>query len=189
MSEPRVPLLTIDEALSRAEQVGIDEQMARLSVFRVLLQHPTLAKRVCDLLLSLLSTDNKLNPRLRELLIMRIGWSTGSVYEWTQHWRVATQMSIPDADILAVRDWSNSDILSNADKAILKATDDVLQHGAISADAWDQCCRYIESEAERIELVVAIGNWGLFSQLLKSLNIPLEEGVAAWPPDGRAPSA
>jgi alkylhydroperoxidase family enzyme len=187
MSESRVPLLSIEEAQLRAKEVGISQDMANLSVFRVLLQHPNIAKRVCDLLLSLLFTDNKLNPRLRELLIMRIGWATGAVYEWTQHWRVATQMNIPDADILAVRDWKNSDVLSDEDKAILKATDDVLEQGSITDEAWNECCKYIVTEAERVELVLAIGNWGLFSQLLKSLNIPLEDGIDAWPPDGRMP--
>jgi hypothetical protein len=39
-----------------------------------------------------------------------------------------------------------------------------------------------------VELVVAIGNWSLFSSLLRSLKVPLEEGVAPWPPDGRSPS-
>jgi hypothetical protein len=38
-----------------------------------------------------------------------------------------------------------------------------------------------------IELVVAIGNWRLFSSLLRSLEIPLEDGVAPWPPDGKPP--
>ena len=33
-------------------------------------------------------------------------------------------------------------------------------------------------------MVVAIGNWRLFSQLLLSLEVPLEEGVEAWAPDG-----
>ena len=39
----------------------------------------------------------------------------------------------------------------------------------------------------RGQLVVAIGNWTMFSQLLKSLRVPLEVGVEAWPPDGQAP--
>ena len=47
------------------------------------------------------------------------------------------------------------------------------------------CCKHLESEAERVELVIAIGNWSLFAQLLKSLQVPLEEGVQPWPPDGR----
>ena len=33
-------------------------------------------------------------------MIMRIGWVTGSAYEWTQHWRVATTAGIPPEDIL-----------------------------------------------------------------------------------------
>ena len=37
------------------------------------------------------------------------------------------------------------------------------------------------------ELVAAIGNWRMFSALLRSLDVPLEDGVDPWPPDGIAP--
>jgi hypothetical protein len=40
----------------------------------------------------------------------------------------------------------------------------------------------------RVELVAAIGTWRLVSQLTRSLQIPLETGVASWPPDGVAPA-
>ena len=33
---------------------------------------------------------------------MRIGWRQGSVYEWTQHWRVARMLEIPEDDLLGV---------------------------------------------------------------------------------------
>jgi hypothetical protein len=36
-------------------------------------------------------------------------------------------------------------------------------------------------------MVIAIGNWNMFSQLLRSVEIPLEDGVKDWPPDGRIP--
>jgi len=39
------------------------------------------------------------------------------------------------------------------------------------------------------ELVSAIGAWRLVSQLTRSLEIPLEVGVASWPPDGAKPPA
>ena len=70
---------------------------------------------------------------------------------------------------------------------MLQATDDTLDQGMISDAAWEACCRHLATEAERVELVVAFGNWTMFSQLLKSLRIPLEDGVQAWPPDGTAP--
>lgn len=188
-NNPRVAMLTLDEANSAARAAGISEQMATLSVFRVLLRHPVLAEELASTLTTLLFRGNELDARLRELIIMRIGWRTASVYEWTQHWRVARGLDIPEVDLAATRDWRNTTILSEADKAVLQATDDTLDNGMISDKTWEACCRHFATEAERIELVIAIGNWTMFSQLLKSLRIPLEDGIAAWPPDGKHPQA
>jgi alkylhydroperoxidase family enzyme len=152
------------------------------------LNDATVARELASTLLTLLGPQAKLSARLRELAIMRIGWRTRAVYEWTQHWRVARNLQIPEADLLAVRDWQGSTVLSDADRAVLRATDETLERGSISDETWVECCRHLASDAERIELVVAIGNWTMFSQLLKSLAIPLEDGVAPWPPDGRAPA-
>ena len=185
MNQPIIPLLSEAEALNVAQEQGFPEQMASLSVFRVLLKHPDLAKSVVQLLTTLLFTGNQLDKRLRELLIMRIGGATGAVYEWTQHWRVAKDLEIPDEDLLAVRDWKNSAILDETDKAVLQATDDAIEEGFITDTSWQKIKKMIPDEAQQIELVIAIGNWSLFSQLLKSLHIPLEEGTESWPPDGQ----
>lgn len=87
MSESRIPLLSLDEARARARGSAVPEYVSELSVFRVLLHHPTLARRFNDLLGQLLFRAT-LDARLRELVIMRVGWVTGSVYEWTQHCRL-----------------------------------------------------------------------------------------------------
>jgi len=184
---PRIPLLSLDEATAAANAAGISEQMAPLSVFRILLRHPAVAGELASTLTTLLFRGNKLDPRLRELIIMRIGWRTGSVYEWTQHWRVARGLEIPATDLAATRDWRSVTQFSEADRAVLQATDDTLDKGMIGDATWEVCCRHLSTEAERIELVIAIGNWTMFSQLLKSLRVPLEDGVEAWPPDGKAP--
>ncbi len=184
---PRVEMLSIVEAEAAAAAAGLPQRMARLSVFRALLRHPSLAARLAGMLQMLLGEGNKLDPRLRELIIMRIGWKTRSLYEWTQHWRVARRLDVPEEHILAVRDWRTSPLLSECDKAVLQATDESLDDGMISDATWAILARHISAPEQLIELVAAIGNWTLFSQLLKSLKIPLEEGVAPWPPDGRPP--
>jgi alkylhydroperoxidase family enzyme len=186
--EPRVARLSLEEARAAAAAIGLPEQFAGLNVFRVLLHHPKLARAVADLLVTLLFRG-KLDARLRELVILRIGWATGSDYEWTQHWRVATQLGVAEADCLAVRDWRARDVWSAADRAVLSATDDVLETGAIGAESWEACRRHVGGVEELLELVAAIGNWRLFSQLLRSLEIPLEDGLASWPPDGRGPGS
>jgi len=185
VTEPRVPMLDPESARAAAKEVGIPEDMARLSIFRMLLAHPTLAGAAYKLL-SMLLFKGVLDPRLRELVIMRIGWRTGSDYEWTQHWRVSGMMKIPEDDVLAVRDWRQSDRLGDVERAVLAATDETLETGTISAATWEQCAAHLPNDA-LIELVVAIGNWRLYSSLLRSLEVPLEDGVASWPPDGVAP--
>jgi alkylhydroperoxidase family enzyme len=183
MSEPRIPLLPIDEAKQAALKMEVPEAIAELNVFRILLRQPKLAKCVNDLLMTLLF-GGALDARLRELIIMRIGWTTGAVYEWTQHWRIALRLGVEESDLLAVRDWRAHSHWSAADRAILSATDETLEKGAVSAETWAECAKHLQSDAEQLELLGAIGTWRMISQILKSLDVPLEDGVAPWPPDG-----
>ena len=187
-SRMRMPLLAPEAARHAAIAAGVPEVFASLNVFRILLHQPGVAKQIADLLSELLA-GKALDPRQRELIIMRLGWSTHSVYEWTQHWRVARGMGITEADILGVRDWQNHSAYSSADRCVLAATDDWVAHGAIQSQTWSLCEAEFSDPAVRIELVGAIGTWCMISGVLRSLDIPLEDGVQAWPPDGREPSA
>lgn len=184
--ESRIPRLAAEEARAAAEAAGVPALMADLSVFQVLLRHPKVASVLQGMLTALL-WQGELDGRLRELVIMRIGWVTGSDYEWTQHWRVATGMGISPDDLLGVRDWRSYAGFGPAERAVLAATDETLETGTIGAATWAECESHVGGARELIELVVAIGNWRLFSSLLRSLEIPLEDGVASWPPDGRRP--
>jgi alkylhydroperoxidase family enzyme len=184
--ESKIPMLSAGAASAAAEEVGLPAQMAELNIFRALLHDPELAKAVSDVLLTLLFRG-KLDARLRELIIMRIGWATGSVYEWTQHWRIARQLGVEEADLLALRDWRSSDRFGEPEQAILAATDETLETGTISAETWKRCEAQLGSTEERLELAAAIGTWSLISSVVRSLGIPLEEGVAPWPPDGVGP--
>jgi len=185
----RIAFLSVEEAKARGKEYGVASSMSHLNVFRALLNHPELAQAVSGLLSMLLWKANRLDVRLRELIIMRIGWRTGSLYEWTQHWNVARRIGMDEADILAVRAWRTSDRVNDADRAVLAATDDTLDQGRISDATWRQCREHVGGDAELAEMVVAIGNWRMFSELLRSLDIPLEAGIEHWPPDGNIPPA
>ncbi len=183
----RVRRLPGEEAKKVAGEIGMSETMADLAVFQVVLNDPPVAAALNDLLMTLLS-KGALDARLRELIIMRIGWATGSEYEWTQHWRVAGMLGVDPDDVLAVRDWRSSDRLGDAERAVLAATDETIETGRISSETWAACAEALgNDDAKLVELVIAIGNWRLFSSLLLSLEVPLEDGVEPWPPDGLRP--
>ncbi|MGC1513751.1 MAG: carboxymuconolactone decarboxylase family protein [Acidimicrobiales bacterium] len=184
----RVEMLDLTEARERAAQCGIPAAMAELSVFRIALHQPGVAVALHGMLEALL-WKGALDARLRELIIMRIGWVTRSVYEWTQHWRVARLLDVPERDLLAVRDWRNASHFGQTERAVLAATDETLRDGTISDETWAACQSALDGDpAVLVELVAAIGNWRLFSALLRSLQVPLEDGLEAWPPDGIRPS-
>ncbi len=183
---PRVALLPLEKAKELASEIELPAPLAELNIFRVLLRHPALAQRLSGLLMMLL-VQGKLDRRLRELLIMRLGWATASEYEWAQHWRVARELGIPHEDLLALRDWRSSDRFGDADRAVLAATDETLETGAISPETWELCRAHVGGTEELLELVAAIGNWRMISSLLRSLEIPIEAEMESWPPDGEKP--
>lgn len=190
MSKPaRIPLLPVDEAKAAADEAGVPDYMAELSIFQALLNHPQLAGPFNDLLATML-WHGVLDRRLRELVIMRIGWLTECTYEWTQHWRVASRLGVSAEDLVGVRDWQRYNGFGPTERAVLAATDDVVRDGSVSAASWAACERELGGDKTvLIELVAVIGAWRMVASILQSLDVPLEDGVAAWPPDGRAPSS
>jgi len=181
-------MVPLDQAQQLGAEIGLPGPMTTRSAFRTLANNPPLLKAVFGQLTTLL-LRNTLDTRLRELIIMRIGWITGSEYEWTQHWRVATTAGIPPEDVLAVRDWRSSDRLGAADRAVLAATDESLTGKTISDATWAEVVKHIPDPAQQVEFVVAMGNWTMFSMLLRNLRIPVEDGVMVWPPDGVRPAS
>jgi alkylhydroperoxidase family enzyme len=184
----RVPMVSLERAVELGDAMGMPPRRTQSEAFRVVANNPGVARVAFSQLMQLLE-NNKFDTRLRELMIMRIAWVTGSAYEWTQHWRVATTAEIPPDVILAVRDWHDSDLLTPADRAILTATDECLAGKAISDAAWAEVARHVSDPAEQVEFIIAMGNWMSFSLLFRNLRIPLAEGIMVWPPDGLASPA
>ncbi|MGD1174414.1 carboxymuconolactone decarboxylase family protein [Mycobacterium seoulense] len=188
MTTARVPKLPLEEATAAADEAAVPNYMAELSIFQVLLNHPSLARAINDLLATML-WHGALDARLRELVIMRIGWLTACDYEWTQHWRVASRLGVSPDDLLGVRDWQGHHGFGPTERAVLAATDDVVRDGAVSDASWAACERELNCDTTvLIELVTAIGAWRMVASILHSLRVPLEDGVSSWPPDGRSPS-
>jgi 4-carboxymuconolactone decarboxylase len=187
MTECRVDILPLEEARETAHAVNMIPAFADLNIFRVMLHRPKTAKALSDLLVSLLF-GGELDDRLRELLIMRIGWATGSDYEWTQHWRIAQeQFGCTEQDLLELRgDWRNSTHFGDDEKTLLAAVDALIAKGTLSADLASQCLERFGRNAT-IELATAVGAWRLVSKVTNALEIPLEEGISSWPPDGKRP--
>lgn len=185
-TEGRIPRLSHDEAVAAAADVGLPAYMCDLNIFRVLLHHRALAKVVHDLLTEMI-LRGRLDDRLRELCIMRVGWRTASGYEWAQHWDIARQFGVSEEDLVGVRRWRDHAAFGPAERSVLGATDEILADGALSAATWERCTSEVGGVEAMLELVTAVGAWQMISVLLRSAAVPLEDHLAPWPPDGTGP--
>ena len=187
MSVPRIQMIELKEAQAVAEAMKMPAQFGNLNIFRTLFHNPDLGKALGELLLVLLFKSS-LEHRLRELVIMRIGWSTDSEYEWTQHWSIALeQFGCSEADLLELRHWQDSNHFDESERTILQATDEIIESGTLSDATWQACAQALPQEVTRVELVASVAAWHLISQITRSLDISLEDGVSPWPPDGQTP--
>src|SRR5260370_18548472 len=82
----RVKMVSLERARELGDAMGMPARRTQSEAFRVVANNPGVARVAFGQLMQLLE-NNKFDTRLRELMIMRIGWVTGSAYEWTQHWR------------------------------------------------------------------------------------------------------
>ena len=56
-------------------------------------------------------------------------------------------------------------------------------------DAWSACAQEIGDEpAVLVEITAVIATWRMVSTFLRSTEVPLETGVASWPPAGTPPT-
>lgn len=183
-----VPVLAVDDAQAEAETVGLSPTLAHTSLFRVLLNQPDLAKVLGDLVERVVIRP-QLPGRLRELSVMRTAWRTGSVSEWTNHWGGGLRAGLTELELADVRDWRSSDRFGPLERAVLAATDETVDDGRITDETLSQCADLLCDPGLVVELVVAINHGLFYSNVLRTLDVPLEEGRVPWPPDGRSPTA
>src|SRR5258706_10392343 len=103
----RVTMVSLERARELGDAMGMPARRTQSEAFRTVANNPGVARVAFGQLMQLLE-NNKFDTRLRELMIMRIGWVTGSAYEWTNHWRGATPAGNPPQGIFAGRAWGDT---------------------------------------------------------------------------------
>ncbi|MGH3281572.1 MAG: carboxymuconolactone decarboxylase family protein [Trebonia sp.] len=77
-----------------------------------------------------------MDPRLRELVILRIAVLNRADYEWHAHESVARQCGIPDAEITAVRHGPEHPDFESAERAVLAYTDAMTHEVAVGPEVY-----------------------------------------------------
>ncbi|MGH8617458.1 MAG: carboxymuconolactone decarboxylase family protein [Burkholderiales bacterium] len=154
------------------------------NIFTTFLRHPRLMKRWL-LFANYVLFKSTLPARDRELAILRVGWLCQSGYEFGQHVLVARQAGISNVEIEHLKTGHAAPGWSSADRAILKATDELHEDAFISDATYGQLMR-IYSDEQIMDLVFVVGNYSLVSMALNTLGVQLDASIEdLWPARGQ----
>jgi alkylhydroperoxidase family enzyme len=154
---------------------GEPDALPMPTVLRVFAHHLPLAEAWLDFSDMLASKDATLEPRLRELLILRLAWRTRSRYEWNQHVRMGVAEGLTTAHVHAVPDGSSNEIWTPLERALLDATDETIDCFQIRIGTWQALAAELD-EAQLFEMTFVIGGYLALATVLHSV------GLEADPP-------
>ncbi|MGW5919539.1 carboxymuconolactone decarboxylase family protein [Nocardia fluminea] len=108
------------------------------------------------------------DPRERELVILRVAWRSESDYEWAQHVRTATALGVTAEQIEAVRYGPQAAVWSPVQRALLAMTDQLLDRHRVDDATWTQLERYFDSR-QLIELLFVAGSYLCLAMVFNSV--------------------
>lgn len=180
LAEPRIPALEESE-WNEAQQALLAPFAARgnvLNIFRTLANHPDLARRWMVFANHVLGKST-LDVRERELVILRIGYLCQSGYEWGQHVLIARAAGMSDEEIRSCRTGPDTPGLSELDRLLLAATDELHADAHVSDATWRGLEKHLNRQ-QMMDLVFTVGQYNLVSMALNSFGVQADEGLPGW---------
>ena len=119
---------------------------------------------------------SKLDPRLRELAILQVGYSSKSPYAYSHHIRIGRDFGVTDDDIRGIVADTNgaSTGFSALEKAVLKAAREMTAQPSLSDETYDELKQGLDNE-RIVDLLMVISFYCGVVRLLASLQIDVEE--------------
>lgn len=114
-----------------------------------------------------------------ELAILRVAVLCGSDYEWNQHVRLGIEAGLSIEEIGLVAGGPDGPSWGSRDRALLRATDELVGEHRVSDQVWGEICRHLDERA-MIELCFLVGNYVMVAGTLNALGVVPED----WAPRG-----
>jgi alkylhydroperoxidase family enzyme len=114
---------------------------------------------------------SKLDPRLREMAILQVGWIARSPYEWSHHVTIGMDFGVVESDIRAIMSGDESGLDGPA-RLVLRAAREVVAGGTSQA-THDQLAANFSTEA-LTDLILTAGFYCAVVRVLASLEIDVE---------------
>jgi len=144
-----------------------------LNIYKALAHAP-------DLCLAFMRLGNKvlfksrIDPKLRELAILRVSRLTKARYEREQHESIARDLGMDELQIDAVKKWQGSRHFDKHEQTVLQYTDELTGQVRAKNSTYKKLQAFL-SEREIVELTVTVGFYNMVSRVLEALEVDLDD--------------
>lgn len=182
-STPRLPPLTDAELdpeqeafIARFRETGSDIAVTRASLrhLRALKALNVIATHV------LLSPDNTLPARDREILILRQAWRCKSGYEWARHVLIGRRAGLSDAEIAALKRPIEEGPWSDRDATLIATADALVTDHHIPDELWSRLSAHFDTR-QCIDAILAVGFYTMMAMFLNSAGIQVDADATLDP--------
>jgi alkylhydroperoxidase family enzyme len=180
----RVPYLSTDDL----EEADRDLLSRPISLNKALVNSPK-AARAFSGVGGFIRYGSKLDPRLRELAILQVGWLARSPYEWSHHVKIGHDFGVTDDDIQAlIDDTAGKHTTLNAlTLTVLKGAREISEAGAMTAATFATLQSILGNE-QVVDLTITIAFYCAVVRVLATLEIDVEPDympyLERWPLPG-----
>src|ERR1700686_59314 len=146
-----------------------------INLFRALVHSPN-AARAFGVVGHFIRFESKLDPRLREMAILQVGYLARSPYEYSHHVKIGRDFGVSDNDIraIAAETQGRTTDLEPLAKTVLKAAREMSTELAISDATFAHLGEKLDTE-HLTDLVLTIAFYCAVVRVLATLQIDVEE--------------
>jgi alkylhydroperoxidase family enzyme len=141
-----------------------------------LLVHSPVAMRAWNQFAHFIRHESRLDPRLRELAILQVGYLERSPYEYSHHVKIGREFGVSDDDIRAIAEETEGrpSSLDPLDKAVLRAAREMTHGLSISERTFQELSQSLDNE-RLTDLVLTIAFYNSVVRILATLQIDVED--------------
>jgi alkylhydroperoxidase family enzyme len=141
-----------------------------------LLAHSPRGARSLNTLARYIRDGSRLDPRLRQLAILQIGYITRSAYEYSHHIRISRDFDVSDDDIRAIADETagrptSLDLIA---RAVLQAARELTRDLKVSDETFATLKQSLDDE-RLTDLFITIAYYNGLVRLMAALDIDVED--------------
>jgi alkylhydroperoxidase family enzyme len=167
---PRIPYFDMEQATP--EYRDMLKGRYNLNLYRMLPHATTIAPGFLRMGGAILR-ESAIDPQLREIAILRVGFLSKASYEVHQHKRVARKDGLSDAKIAALENDPQSAVFSPLEKLVIRYTDEVVANVKASDALFDELLAQLDHR-RMAELTLTIGFYMAVSRFLENFEVEIE---------------